>query len=202
MAPGRGRGKAASGGGGGERRGGGRGEGAGGAGGRCSAALQPLGAGPRRPRRPAPLSTPPRRAPLSGPHLPGTRRPRAGPPRSPRAAGTLGPPPPPRPLGALGPPRRMRGGGRAPSPPPHAPPVRAAPAAAGLASPFLSRMPALSASGRTPGVGWGGVGWRVSECGDPQSGVRGQFDAPFSSEARGVAEFQLNQVLPGLQARC
>lgn len=58
--------------------GGGRGEGAGWADGRLSAALQPLGAGPRRPRRPAPISTPPRRAPLSGPHLPGICRSLAG----------------------------------------------------------------------------------------------------------------------------
>lgn len=72
----------------------GRGEWAGGADGRRSAALQPLGAGPRRPRRPAPISTPPRRAPLSGPHLPGTRCSRAGLLRLLGAAGTLEPLPP------------------------------------------------------------------------------------------------------------
>lgn len=90
-----------------ERRGRGEGAGGGGAGG-ARRLLQPLGAGPRRPRRPAPLHASPARSAWDRTYRELAARGRAT-ALARRRAGTFGPPPPPRPLGVLG--LRGEGGG-------------------------------------------------------------------------------------------
>lgn len=197
MAPGRGRGKAAGGGGGGERRGEGRGGGRGGRGGRAVLGRPPaIGRGTQTSPAPSPpLHASPARSAL-GTALTGNSPPAGRATALTRRRRDLRTTAASAPLGRAWPcaGRGARTVSTTPYPPCQGRPRRRSASRRAGPSVSLELPPFRPLVGRRGGA--------LQNVGTPNLGSEGSLAPPSPAGRRGVAEFQLNPALQGLQARC